>query len=86
MRAKLAKARRSDVQQRSFNWPVLKRPSLAGYQAPNDIQTIGVARDPAEIDRLVALGEQFIRRQSKQYDLFPEDQTDNAARPPDGTD
>lgn len=47
-----------------------------GYRV---VETIGSARDPDEIVRLVALGEQFIRRQSKQYDLFPEDQRDNAA-------
>ncbi len=43
------------------------------------VQTIGSARDPDEINRLVALGEQFIRRQCTQYALFPEDQRDNAA-------
>jgi len=47
-----------------------------GYRV---VETIGSARDPEEIVRLVALGEQFIRRQSKQYDLFPEDQRDNAS-------
>ncbi len=47
-----------------------------GYRV---VETIGVARDPEEINRLVALGEQFIRRQSRQYDLFPEDHRDNAA-------
>ncbi len=49
---------------------------IRGYRV---IETIGSARDPEEIRRLVALGEQFIRRESKQYDLFPEDQRDNAA-------
>jgi len=47
-----------------------------GYRV---VETIGSARDPEEISRLVALGEQFIRRQKKQYALFPEDQRDNAA-------
>ena len=47
-----------------------------GYRV---VETIGSARDPEDIRRLVALGEQFIRRQSKQYALFPEDQRDNAA-------
>ena len=47
-----------------------------GYRV---VETIGVAHDPEEINRLVALGEQFIRRQSRQYDLFPEDQRDSAA-------
>lgn len=47
-----------------------------GYQV---VETIGSARDPQEIARLVALGEQFIRRQSKQYALFTEDQRANAA-------
>ena len=47
-----------------------------GYRV---VETIGSARDPEEIIRLVALGEQFIRRQNRQYALFPEDQRDNAA-------
>ena len=47
-----------------------------GYRV---VETIGAARDPEQISRLVALGEQFIRRQTKQYALFPEDQRDNAA-------
>lgn len=47
-----------------------------GYRV---VKTIGAARDPEEISRLVALGEQVIRRLSKQYELFPEDQRDNAA-------
>ena len=47
-----------------------------GYRV---VETIGSARDPEEIARLVALGERFIRRRKKQYALFPEDQRDNAA-------
>jgi hypothetical protein len=47
-----------------------------GYRV---VETIGSARDPEEVSRLVALGEQFIRRQSKQYALFCEDQRDNVA-------
>ncbi len=47
-----------------------------GYRV---VRTVGSARDPEQVNRLVALGEQFIRRQSRQYDLFPEDQRDNAA-------
>jgi transposase len=47
-----------------------------GYRV---VETIGSARDPEELSRLVALGEQFIRRQEKQYALFPEDQHDSAA-------
>ena len=47
-----------------------------GYRV---VRTVRSARDPEQVNRLVALGEQFIRRQSRQYDLFPEDQRDNAA-------
>jgi hypothetical protein len=43
------------------------------------VKTIGSAHDPEQIYRLVALGEQFIRRHRRQYALFPEDQRDNAA-------
>lgn len=43
------------------------------------VKTIGAARDPEQVLRLVALGKQFIRRQNKQYALFPEGQRDNAA-------
>jgi len=47
-----------------------------GYRV---VQTIGSTRDPEQIERLVALGERFISRQSKQYLLFPAEQRDNAA-------
>lgn len=43
------------------------------------VKTIGVADDPNEIERLVALGKVFIERQSKQYSLFPLNERDNAA-------
>ena len=46
-----------------------------GYRV---VQTIGSARDPEQIERLVALGERFISRQNKQYSLFPTEQRDNA--------
>jgi len=46
-----------------------------GYRV---VKTIGAARDPTEVARLVEMGELFIKRQSGQYDLFPEDQHDNA--------
>jgi len=46
-----------------------------GYRV---VKTIGTAHDPAEVARLVELGELFIARQSGQYALFPEDQHDNA--------
>jgi transposase len=46
-----------------------------GYRV---VKSIGTARDPAEVARLVELGELFIKRQSGQYDLFPEDQHDTA--------
>jgi len=46
-----------------------------GYRV---VKTIGVARDPVDVARLVELGELFIRRQSGQYDLFPDNQHDNA--------
>ncbi|MFP3936931.1 MAG: IS1634 family transposase [Phycisphaerae bacterium] len=47
-----------------------------GYRV---VETVGSARDPEEISRLVDLGKQFIRRQRKQYALFPQDQQGNAA-------
>lgn len=47
----------------------------SGYRV---VKTIGSARDPVEIERLMWLGRRFISRQDKQYDLFPEDQRDNA--------
>ncbi len=47
-----------------------------GYRV---VKTVGSGRDPEQVNRLVALGEQFIRRQSRQYDLFPGEQRDNAA-------
>ena len=46
-----------------------------GYQV---VKSIGSARDPAEIARLVELGELFITRRRSQYSLFPEGQHDNA--------
>jgi len=42
------------------------------------VETIGSACDPAEIERLVELGELFITRRRGQYSLFPEDQHDHA--------
>ena len=47
-----------------------------GYRV---VKTIGSAHDPEQIDRLVALGGQFIRQHRGQYALFPEGQRDNAA-------
>lgn len=47
----------------------------AGYRV---IKTIGTARDPKEVARLVELGELFIARHSGQYELFPENQHDHA--------
>lgn len=46
-----------------------------GYRV---VKSLGAARDPADVARLVELGELFIKRQSGQYDLFSEDQHDNA--------
>jgi hypothetical protein len=46
-----------------------------GYRV---VKTIGSARDPEELSRLVELGELFIARRKKQYSLFPADQHDNA--------
>ncbi len=40
---------------------------------------MGSTSDPEEIERLVALGHAFIARQSGQYQLFPKDETRNAA-------
>lgn len=46
-----------------------------GYRV---VKTIGSARDPAEVARLVEVGKAFIARQGKQYSLFPKDEHDNA--------
>lgn len=46
-----------------------------GYRV---VKTLGAARDPAEIERLVEMGKAFIARQSKQYVLFPQHERDNA--------
>ena len=46
-----------------------------GYRV---VKTIGSARDPEEINRLVELGKRFIARRRKEYSLFPADQRDNA--------
>jgi len=46
-----------------------------GYRV---VKTIGSAREPEKINRLVELGELFIARQSRQYSLFPADQHDSA--------
>jgi len=46
-----------------------------GYRV---VTTIGSARHPEEIERLVELGKAFIARQSGQYPLFPVDQQSNA--------
>jgi|SRR5208283_1027397 len=47
-----------------------------GYRV---VKTIGAARDPEDVERLVELGRLFIARRSRQYALFPADQRDNAA-------
>ena len=46
-----------------------------GYRV---VKTMGTAHDPADVARLVELGKLFITRQSGQYDLFPNNQHDNA--------
>jgi len=46
-----------------------------GYQV---VKTVGSAREPEEVERLVELGKRFIARQSKQYSLFPKDQHSHA--------
>jgi hypothetical protein len=46
-----------------------------GYRV---VKTLGSARAPEDLKRLVELGERFIARRSKQYALFPADQHDNA--------
>jgi hypothetical protein len=46
-----------------------------GYRV---VKTIGAARDPAEVNRLVETGKAFLRRQSRQYSLFPPDPHDSA--------
>jgi len=35
------------------------------------VKSLGVARDPGEVGRLVEQGRAFIARQSNQYALFP---------------
>ncbi len=66
---------------------VRKKPNKSGsvsvqvIDKTNDYRvakTIGSARDPQEVARLVELGRQFIICQSRQYSLFPEDQHGNA--------
>jgi len=47
-----------------------------GYRV---VKTIGAARDPQDVERLVELGRLFIARHSRQYALFPADERDNAA-------
>ena len=46
-----------------------------GYRV---LKTVGVSREPQEIERLVELGKVFITRQNNQYSLFPQDEHDNA--------
>jgi transposase len=46
-----------------------------GYKV---VRTLGATDDPQEIQRLVALGELFLDRQSGQYSLFPENPHDRA--------
>ena len=46
-----------------------------GYRV---LKTVGAAREPEEIERLVELGQVFITRQNNQYSLFPQDEHDNA--------
>jgi hypothetical protein len=45
-----------------------------GYRV---FRTIGVARDPGEIERLIEQARAFIARQNSQYALFPPDEHDN---------
>jgi len=42
------------------------------------VKTIGSARDPDEIERLIELGRAYVTRQSKQYSLFGKSEHDNA--------
>jgi hypothetical protein len=46
-----------------------------GYRV---VSTMGVARDPDQIARLVEAGKVFIARQARQYSLFAADERDNA--------
>lgn len=46
-----------------------------GYRV---VRTIGSARDPENLRRLIEQGKLFIARRSRQYSLFPDDQRDNA--------
>ena len=48
----------------------------SGYRV---VKTLGAARDPQDVQRLVELGRLFIARRSRQYSLFPADEHDNAA-------
>lgn len=57
----------------SVSVQVIDKPN--GYRV---VKTIGSARDPEDLRRLVELGKLFITRRSKQYCLFPADQRDNA--------
>ncbi|HSW44437.1 MAG TPA: hypothetical protein VLM89_02590 [Phycisphaerae bacterium] len=44
------------------------------------VKTMGSARDPEDLRRLVELGKLFIVRRSKQLSLFPADRRDSAYR------
>lgn len=46
-----------------------------GYRV---VHTVGSSKDREEIERLVEMGRAYIRRQDRQYSLFPEEQRDNA--------
>ena len=46
-----------------------------GYRV---VKTVGSARCPEEIQRLLELGERFIARWNRQYSLFPAEQRENA--------
>ena len=46
-----------------------------GYRV---VKTIGCAKTPAELDRLVALGKAFIDSQRSQFSLFPKEEAHNA--------
>jgi len=47
-----------------------------GYRV---VKTMGSARTPAEIDRMVALGKAFIESRTRQFSLFPKEEARNAA-------
>jgi transposase len=65
--------RKKRNQSGSFSVQVVDKAN--GYRV---VKSVGVAREPEEIARLVEMGKAFIARRSGQYSLFPQEEHDNA--------